>query len=95
MIWRKAAKYLYLTTTTAGGIIGLNKGITIAENNRCPYYDKLSPAGKCGENFCAFMIITATTSIGGLFIPPLVLTSPVWYPFASQDVKEIFELSKK
>ena len=89
------AQFCLATATTTGGIAGTLKGFDIAEDNRCPRYSDLSSANKFGENVCSFMIITGCTFIGTVVTPPLVITSPFWYPSASKDVKDFFTIKRR
>ena len=94
-VTRSLAQAALVTTTTAGGMIGTYKGIELAEGNRCPHYDKLPTTTRWGENFCAFMVVAGCTFMGTMFVPPMVITSPFWYPFASKEVKEFLSIDNR
>lgn len=94
MNWQHTFKTIYAATACLGGVAGLSKGLTIAADNKCPHYNDLDKTGKLLENICSFTIVGATTFMGIVFIPPIVLTSPVWCPIVTPETRSILNPNK-
>ena len=94
MVWKQRLGIIYISTTCIGGVVGLNTGLDLATQTRCPDYDKLSTSSKILENICSISIISASTMMGIMIIPPAVLSSPIWYPFSSAKTRSILDVWK-
>tara|TARA_Y100000287_G_scaffold165924_1_gene148198 strand:+ start:1031 stop:1318 length:288 start_codon:yes stop_codon:yes gene_type:complete len=94
MALSQRGKMIYVSATCLSGVVGLNTGFNIATKTRCPHYNKLSTSSKILENICSISIIGASTMMGAFFIPPIVLSSPIWYTFGSPNTRSFLEFWK-